>query len=205
MVMIYAAMVMHLFALMTPGPDFAIVSQSAAKYGFEKAMLAAIGVSCAILIWATAAVSGLAVLAKIKLFYLIVSVVGAYYLFWIGFQLFRSSRCTCNSDESKGSPKSNFILTGFITNISNPKAIVYFGSIFSTFISSNEKWSWNASLVAIIFIESLIWFLVVAKIFSFNRVRLFYRKNISFIEFLTGVIFMIFSLLILFDLIASFL
>lgn len=204
MAIIYAVMVMHLFALMTPGPDFAIVSQSAAKYGFKKAMLAAIGVSCAILIWATAAVSGLAVLSKIKLFYLIVSVIGASYLCWIGIQLVKSSRCTYKSDENNDFSKRNFILTGFFTNISNPKAIVYFGSIFSTFIGVDEKWSWNASLVAIIFIESLIWFLVVAKVFSFNNVKSFYKSNISFIEFLTGAMFIIFSLIILVSVISSF-
>lgn len=198
MVAIYALITMHLFALMTPGLDFAVVSQTAAKHSFKKAAMSAMGVSCAIFFWATAAVSGLSMLARVTLFHIAVSIVGATYLFWIGIQLIKSSFSKLESSD-KQSPESDFFMKGFITNISNPKAIIYFGSIFSTFINVNESWCWNIFLSVIIFMESLVWFAIIAKVFSFNSVRIFYKNNTSVIEVVTGVVFLIFSAIIVYE------
>lgn len=41
----------HLSALLTPGPDFFLVSAYALKFSFKEALKAAFGVSLAILLW----------------------------------------------------------------------------------------------------------------------------------------------------------
>ncbi|WP_268877266.1 LysE family transporter [Helicobacter mehlei] len=49
----------HLFALLLPGPDFFIVSAYALKADFKKAFLVVCGISLAVLIWIILSLGGL--------------------------------------------------------------------------------------------------------------------------------------------------
>ena len=72
-------------------------------------------------------------------------VVGGIYLCWLGYQMLRSalSKKETVSQHHFELPQSNlrFFLKGFLTNLSNPKAVIYFGScIFSVFSQSTFRW-----------------------------------------------------------------
>ncbi len=49
----------HLVALMSPGPDFFFVSQTAASRSRKEAMLGVLGITLAVMIWAAVALMGL--------------------------------------------------------------------------------------------------------------------------------------------------
>lgn len=49
----------HLIALMSPGPDFFFVSQTAASRSHREAMMAVVGISLGIMVWAGVALMGL--------------------------------------------------------------------------------------------------------------------------------------------------
>ena len=49
----------HLFALISPGPDFLFVTQSAIRQSRMHALYAALGISLSILVWAVCALGGL--------------------------------------------------------------------------------------------------------------------------------------------------
>ena len=51
--------IIHLFALISPGPDFFYVIQSAVRQSRTHALFAALGISLSILVWALCAMSGL--------------------------------------------------------------------------------------------------------------------------------------------------
>ncbi|SUH12020.1 threonine efflux system [Salmonella enterica subsp. enterica] len=56
-------------------------------------------------------------------------------------------------------------LKGLLTNLSNPKAIIYFGSVFSLFVGDNVGAAARWGIFALITLETLAWFTVVASLF----------------------------------------
>jgi threonine efflux protein len=134
----------HLIALMSPGPDFFFVSQTAASRSRREAMMGVVGISLGILVWAGVALMGLhLILQKMAWLHQIIMVGGGIYLCWMGWQLLRSARA--QNAQSAPAPEVKVTLPkpgrsfirGFLTNLSNPKAVIYFGSVFSLFVGDD--------------------------------------------------------------------
>lgn len=133
----------HLVALMSPGPDFFFVSQTAASRSRKEAMLGVLGITLAVMIWAAVALMGLhLILQKMAWLHQIIMVGGGLYLLWMGWQLIGSARQR-HKQPVQQEPvvelprKGMSFIKGLLTNLSNPKAVIYFGSVFSLFIGND--------------------------------------------------------------------
>jgi len=80
-------------------------------------------------------------------------------------------------------------LKGLLTNLSNPKAIIYFGSVFSLFVSNDvgsaERWG----LFVMIALETFVWFTVVASLFALPQMRRGYQRLAKWIDGVAGALF----------------
>lgn len=195
--------IIHLFALVSPGPDFFYVTQSAIRQSRTHALFAALGISLSILVWALCAMSGLHYLfQKMAWLQQVLMILGALYLFYLGIQLFKSalskSKETNEANEIK-TEKSYFklFIQGFLTNMANPKALVYFSSVFAIAINTKASLLEQSSLLGLVFFESLIWFTLVAFLFSARKVNHYYQKMSKKIDGITGGIFISFGCLLL--------
>lgn len=188
----------HFFALLSPGPDFFFVSQSAIRQSRSHAMFAALGISLSILVWAICAISGLHFLfQKIAWLQQALVILGGLYLFYLGIQLFKSAFNQQASVQQlvTAIPKSKLtlLLQGFFTNMANPKALVYFSSVFSLAINADMPLTTQSSLLTLIWLESLIWFALVAYLFSWHKMNAVYQRLSQWIDGLTGGIFISFG------------
>ncbi|MGJ8514704.1 LysE family transporter [Carnimonas bestiolae] len=199
-------MLIHLGVLISPGPDFLFVAQTSVQRGLRQAFVAALGVVLGILGWATLAVTGLSILVSVRPIHIVISVLGAVYILWLGVQLIRAGRSNANKSDSGPVAEGDKVhtvagygqsfLKGLFTNLSNPKAVVYFGSIFSLFIQPDMGTFSRYLIVAVVVVESLLFFLLVARTFSFVAVRQFYERNSATIDLITGIVFVIFAVVI---------
>lgn len=124
---------LHLIALMSPGPDFFFVSQTAASRSCKEAMLGVMGITLGVLVWAGVALMGLnLILERMAWLHQIIMVAGGLYLLWMGFQLLRSARQQHKQGVQSAAPlaaqpqthaASRSFLKGLLTNLSNPKAL----------------------------------------------------------------------------------
>ena len=195
----------HFFALISPGPDFFFVTQSAIRQSRTHALCAALGVSLSILVWSICAISGLHFLfQKIAWLQQILMILGGLYLLYLGTQLLKSSFAKKGdiapaTELKKTASKSHkkLLLQGFFTNMANPKALVYFSSVFSIAISTDVSLLQQSSLLALVFVESLIWFAVVALVFSAPKMTGYYQKFSQKIDAITGGIFISFGCLLI--------
>ena len=193
----------HFFALISPGPDFFFVTQSAIRQSRTHALFAALGISLSILVWAILAISGLHFLfQKIAWLQHVLMVCGGLYLLYLGWQMLKSALKTKNntdseiqSDVSPIPAKSHLSLLfqGFFTNMANPKALVYFSSVFALAIQSNAPLSAQTSLLGLIWLESLLWFALVAVFFSWHKMTQYYQQFAKWIDGVTGGIFISFG------------
>ena len=194
----------HLCALITPGPDFFMVSQTAISRSRTQAIYVALGISCAIFLWAFFTLLGLNyIFDKFVWLHRVLIVLGGLYLCWLGYQMLKSAFTKQNEVTVKEIvlPQSNFrfFLQGLFTNLSNPKAVIYFGSVFSMFLANPALKDVHGLLLAVVTIESLIWFLFVVFIFSLPSFKRAYQKATKWIDGLVGGLFGLFGAYLIFN------
>ena len=81
-------MIIHLVGLLSPGPDFFYVSRISAMSSRREAIGGVIGITIGVLIWATAAVLGLAIIfATMPIIQGIVMMLGGSYLVYLGIKM----------------------------------------------------------------------------------------------------------------------
>lgn len=75
----------HLLALMSPGPDFFFVTRTAMSQSRPKAMLGVLGIASGIFVWAGISILGLHILFEtISWLQRVISIAGGLYLLWMG-------------------------------------------------------------------------------------------------------------------------
>ncbi len=184
----------HLVALMSPGPDFFFVSQTAASRSRGEAMMGVVGISLGIVIWAGVALMGLnLILQKMAWLHQIIMVGGGLYLCWMGWQLLKSARAKREPSEAEVHvvlpARCRTFIRGFLTNLSNPKAVIYFGSVFSLFVGDDVSAGARWGLFVLIVGETFVWFSVVACVFALPVMRRGYQRLSRWIDGLAGVLF----------------
>ncbi|MCS3406694.1 threonine export protein RhtC [Serratia sp. AKBS12] len=195
----------HLIALMSPGPDFFFVSQTAASRSRREAMMGVLGISLGIVVWAGVALMGLhLILQKMAWLHQVIMVGGGIYLCWMGWQLLRSARAqnagpTASGEVQVALPKpGRSFIRGLLTNLSNPKAVIYFGSVFSLFVGDDVGAGARWGLFLLIVAETFIWFSLVAVVFALPAMRRGYQRLAKWIDGLAGVLFTGFGLHLIF-------
>lgn len=193
----------HLIALMSPGPDFFFVSQTAASRSRREAMMGVVGISLGIVVWAGVALMGLhLILQKMAWLHQIIMVGGGIYLCWMGWQLLRSARAQQAQPAAEAQvalPKAGrSFIRGFLTNLSNPKAVNYFGSVFSLFVGDSVGAGARWGLFLLIVAETFVWFSLVAVVFALPAMRRGYQRLAKWIDGVAGVLFTGFGLHLIF-------
>lgn len=114
--------------VLVPGPDFVVVTRNAAssaRWGW----LAAAGVTCGLLIHATAATLGLSALVMtVPAALIVVKMIGVAYLAFMGVQILRRSGSGRARQETVEAPRSGWsvFLRGLLIDVLNPKVLLTF-------------------------------------------------------------------------------
>jgi threonine efflux protein len=168
--------ILHVAAMSSPGPNVLLVSQLAASDRARSAVFAALGVTCGSALWASCAVLGVnAVFVAFPGLRLALQVAGGAYLLYVALLLWRSSGAALVGRASSVSSWSAF-RRGFLTNITNPKVALFFGSIFATSFPAAPSPILQVSAVAMVVLNALCWHTLLAYLFSRERVRAAYSR-----------------------------
>ncbi|WP_230271924.1 MULTISPECIES: LysE family transporter [unclassified Deinococcus] len=156
---------LHAVVLIVPGPDVLLVSQTALARTRRAALLAGLGVVLGISVWASLALLGIGLLFEaFPWVHGVIRVAGGLYLLWMGYSLWRSSARPDTQVAPVQAPLSDLaaLRAGFLTNIANPKAAVFFGSVFSGVLGTDAGSGVKLAAFGIIVGLSLGWFALVA-------------------------------------------
>lgn len=80
-------------------------------------------------------------------------------------------------------------IKGLLTNLANPKAIIYFGSVFSLFVGDNVGAGARWGIFLLIVVETFAWFTVVASLFALPAMRRGYQRIAKWIDGFAGALF----------------
>lgn len=132
--------------VLLPGPDSLVVMRGLARGGRAGGVRTSLGVMTGLLVWVLAAVLGLsAILQMSEIGYEVLKIVGGCYLVVLGVQTLRSIRSLRGGpsvDEAPSSRRAGF-LTGFTTDILNPKIGIMFITLLPGFVPDGAPVAWT--------------------------------------------------------------
>jgi len=189
----------HLVALMSPGPDFFFVSQTAVSRSRKEAMMGVLGITLGVMIWAAVALLGLnLILEKMAWLHTIIMVGGGLYLCWMGYQMLRGALkkevINAPAPQVELATGGRSFVKGLLTNLANPKAIIYFGSVFSLFVGDSVGETARWGIFVLIALETFAWFTLVASLFALPAMRRGYQRMAKWIDGVAGALFTAFGL-----------
>ncbi len=161
-------------AVISPGPDFAMVSRNALLLSRRAGVLTALGIAlgCWVHVGYTLLGVGLLMQQSIWLFN-VVKWLGALYLVYLGIQMLRSKPAEVAVQPSGEKPVSDWaaLRMGFLTNALNPKTTVFVVSLFMQLIQPGTSLALQLAYGLFISVVHLVWFALVACCFSVDAVR----------------------------------
>lgn len=183
----------HLLAVASPGPDFAVVVRESVTRGRQSGSWTAVGVGAGILVHVGYSLLGIGLIVSqsIMLFNLFKWLAAAY-LFYLGYQALRAKPITVADRDLTGnqpslSPGRAFAI-GFVTNGLNPKATLFFLSLFTVVIDPRTPLAVQAGYGVYLAFATGVWFCLVAWLFSRERVRAGFARMGHWFDRVTGAV-----------------
>lgn len=178
----------QLLAVMSPGPSFLITARTAVAQSRADGIKVALGLGAGTVVWSVAALLGLNLLFQaFPLLFMAMKVLGAVFLLWIAFQMLRHAAEPIAFDATATDTVTRPFIKGFLTQISNPKVSVFFGSIFIAMLPASVPVWMAVALVVIVSFNEVWWYSALALFFGSARSRRFYSKAKIWIDRVTGV------------------
>ncbi len=172
----FTVALIHLLAVASPGPDFAIVVRESVAHGRRAGVFCALGVGTGIFVHVAYSLLGIGLIVSqsIVLFNAL-KWLAAGYLLYIGFKALRARPAAPGPLQEQATapartPRGAFV-TGFVTNGLNPKATLFFLSLFTVVINPHTPLLVQGGYGVYLAVATAVWFCLVAMLFSQQRVR----------------------------------
>lgn len=167
-----AVALMSLLAAVSPGPAVLMAARTGVAEGMRAGAFVALGIGAGAVVWAAAALLGLALLFEVAPAALwALRVLGGAYLVWLAVRLWRAADAPLS--EAAVAPRSpgRAFLRGLGTQLANPKPAVMFSAIFLGTVPESAGWPVRAALLTVVFLNETLWNVAVARIFSLGPSR----------------------------------
>lgn len=193
-----------LLGAMLPGPDFAIVTKNSLLHSRRSGLFTSLGVAAAVLIHMSYCLLGLALVISGSLFFFnLIKYVGAAYLIYLGLQSLLSKQPQAFARQDKKTRHSDLsaglsFWQGFLTNLLNPKATLFFLSLFTVLIKPDTPFNWELLYAVEIPVIAFLWFCSLTYILSHRRIKGLLEKAENVIARLLGVFLIGFGLALIF-------
>ncbi len=181
---------MHLLMAMLPGPNTVVVTWLSATTSRRDGLRAAAGITIASLAWVVLSLGGFGtILLEAGWLYRTLRLIGAAYLIYIGIRMllagWRPPTATPTAIHPTFAGRRPFT-AGLLTTLSNPKSAVFWTSAFLVAVPSNAPAWFYGAVVAIIAMQSLLWYGAVAFLFSAGFARQHYLRLTRWLDLLAG-------------------
>ncbi|RUO41058.1 lysine transporter LysE [Pseudidiomarina aestuarii] len=169
--------VLHFLAVVSPGPDYAVVTRYSISEGRRVGRWVAVGIGFGILLHVAYSLLGVTlIIHRYTSVYLTLLAVGAGYLGWLGWQAIQAQAreplpIDAAPPEGTTSPRKAFWI-GFMTNGLNVKATLFFLAIFTTVIAPQTATLVKAGYGVYMAVATGVWFVTLATLITWQP---FYR------------------------------
>ncbi|NDV24085.1 LysE family translocator [Desulfovibrio sp. JC022] len=150
-------------AVVSPGPDFAIIVRNGLRFGRKLGLATAAGIACGVIVHTTYILLGLGyVVATFSWVLEAIRYAGAAYLIWLGISSFLPSETTEELNGEGQCIASCSTVTafrnGFMCNVLNPKTICFFMALFTQVVNPETPVSVQVGIGLFVSLTHLLWF-----------------------------------------------
>jgi threonine/homoserine/homoserine lactone efflux protein len=174
-----AAWFLHLIAAASPGPAVLMTARTGITEGFLTGVWVAVGVALGAVVWAVAALFGLAILFEVAPALLWgYKILGGLFLCWIAWQMWSHAHEPLEMAAEGATPRTirSAFRLGLVTNLANPKPAVFFGAVFVGTVPPGTTLPWIVALLVMVFVNEVTCNALVARAFSFDAPRRAYAR-----------------------------
>lgn len=188
---VMSAAIVCLAGVMSPGPNFVAVTHRAISSSRPEAIVMVAGIALVNMLWASLALFGLTLLiSTLPWLFWAIKVAGGTYLVWFGVQLLRRSNEPLQARRAtaaSGITLKVALRDGIVTNLSNPKSMAFYASVFSGAVPKDSTPETLMAMVAMVGIVATLWYGSVALTLSAERMADIFRKGKLAIERCCGL------------------
>ncbi len=179
-------------ALLSPGPDFAMIVKQSVSYGKRSSIFTSIGIGLGISVHIVYSILGIGlIISKSIILFNIIKYLGAAYLIYIGYQSLKSKGIVFEDNTKykagKMSDLKSFYI-GFLCNALNPKATLFFLSMFTVVISIDTPMYIKTFYGLFCILATTLWFVALSLILSHKKVRGFLNSFGKWFDRSVGII-----------------
>ena len=170
---ILAVMLITVLAVISPGPDFAMVTRNSYLFGRQAGLLTALGIALGVQVHVAYTMLGVAVLVEHSpKILLTVKLIGAAYLVYIGLKTaFNGTPLDIDQPTQQPVSRREAFKTGFLSNALNPKTMLFVVSTFSQVVHPGTGLMTEFAYGLFISAAHWIWFSLVAVLFTHVALR----------------------------------
>lgn len=170
---LFAVAAITVLAVVSLGPDFAMVTRNSYSFGRKNGLTAALGIACGVQVHVFYTVFGIAVIiTHSPILFISMKMLGAGYLIYLGIKsLMNAGALTIGEADGRESTAWKAFRTGFFTNALNPKTMLFVVATYSQVVRADSSLYVNFAYGIFMSLSHLVWFSLVAVFFSAEALR----------------------------------
>lgn len=181
-----------LIGAITPGPSFLLIARTSVAASRIDGLSAAVGMGVGGVVFSVVVLLGLhAALASVPWLYLLLKLVGGLYLVYVAVSIWRGAKEPLifpdAGKEVQRSATSSFLL-GLLTQLSNPKTAIVYGSIFAALLPHDLPPLAVLGLPFLVFLVEAGWYSIVAVALSAEYPRRAYLRSKTHLDRVAGIV-----------------
>lgn len=180
---------LYTLVIISPGPNFALISRLAISGALPSALGATLGLSLAATFYAVLSMTGLAVLIiRVDWFATVIQIVGGLYLVYLGLSSWLTSSSRDDTPPLSTSTSWSGFRLGTLVELTNPKGITFFLGLYAAAIPVDADMSVKLIVLLGGFMLEMVWYGSVAMLMSSPPAQTAYRKSGAWIDRITGAL-----------------
>lgn len=191
----------HFLALLSPGPDFVLLTKSALQNRKSTALGIAAGITMANALYIFLCLIGVgALIAKSIFLITAMKLAGGLFLIYLAYSALKAKKSDYKDlSESKGNhaARTSFLselATGFMSGILNPKNPLFYLSLFTLVLNNDVSLNFKIFLGVWMTVIVFIWDTFIILVLSQYRVKSIFNRIAFYIDKLTGFLLGAFGL-----------
>ena len=190
--MLLSLAAVHVAANASPGPNTLLVTQIAAAQSRAAGMRVALGLTLGAATWSAAATLSVGLLQQLEPLQHAMRLLGGAYLLWLGLRVAWNGG---SADPAKGqrAPGWRLVRSGLATNLANPASLVFFVGVFAALLPPDASPGFRAGAVLVIVADALLWYALLAVLFSTPVAQRAYNVVKRWLDFVLGGLLALFG------------
>ncbi|PAT32389.1 lysine transporter LysE [Vandammella animalimorsus] len=196
-------------AVISPGPDFAMIARTSYLFGPRTGVIGALGIGAGVQVHVCYTVLGVALLVlRSPWLFALLKLLGAAYLVFMGLQALRSSwRAAAPAqaaEEQRQAPADQALSAvaawrmGFFTNALNPKTMLFVVAVYTQVVHADTPLARSLGYGLFMSLAHIVWFSVVALFFSAPAMRRALLARQRWVDGVIGALLLLLGVSLLF-------